>query len=107
MEENKNFSITLADGTEIKDLGRNGDNYISYQPISAAIFDGNCSPIVFKEGDKVVDSWLYGELIQIQRYGDEYWLAFREIGEKELAEAKIRADIDYIAMMSEIDLEEA
>ena len=107
MDENRNWTIVLADGTEIKNLGRNGDNYISYQPISAAVFEGNCSPIVFKEGEDVVGTWLCAELIQVKQYGDEYWLAFREISEKEIAEAKIRADIDYIAMMSEIDLEEA
>ena len=49
----------------------------------------------------------FAELIQVKQYGDEYWMAFRDISEKERKEIKVRSDVDYIAMMTDVDLEEA
>ena len=36
----------------------------------------------------------------------KHYLAFRDISEQELKDEKIRADIDYLAMMTDTDLEE-
>lgn len=46
------------------------------------------------------------ELVQCKQYGDEYWFVLRELSEEELAAAKTQANIEYIAMMADIDLEE-
>lgn len=46
------------------------------------------------------------ELIQILKYEDGYYFALRELTQQELDNIKIQSNIDYIAMMSNIDLEE-
>lgn len=104
MEEK--YTIILSDGTEIGDLTLNGNNYISEIEIDAGIFAGNCSPLTVKQGDEVIEEYEHGELVQLKKYGDEYWMVFREIDAEEIAKDKVRADVDYIAMMTDIDLEE-
>ena len=44
------------------------------------------------------------ELVQIQKMGAEYWFVLRDITETELAFIKMQSDIEYVAMMSEIEL---
>ena len=105
--EEKKYTVVLADGTEIKNLTRNGDNYISDSFVSPDIFENNCSPIIFKEDEAITETWPFAELVQMQPHGRQYWIVFREITSSELERKKIRADIDYIAMMADVDLEEA
>lgn len=101
----KVYTIVLSDGTEISNLTKNGTNYVSEAPLRKDIFVNNCSPMTIQDGDK---SELHenAELLQVMEFKGKYYLAFRDIPKKELEEARIRSDIDYIAMMSEIDLEE-
>ena len=102
---NKKYTITLADGTTIDDLTLNGTNYISPKPVTSDIFAGNCSPMMISDGE-IEDLHENAELVQIENYNGEYWIAFRDVSKQELKEAKIRSDIDYIAMMTDTDLEE-
>lgn len=44
------------------------------------------------------------ELVQITKMGEEYWFILRDVPENELAFIKLQSDIEYIAMMSEIEL---
>ena len=44
------------------------------------------------------------ELVQVKKYGDEYWFILRDLSQEELKELKNRGDIEYIAMMSGIEL---
>lgn len=102
--DNKIYSITLADGTKIENLRRNGDNYISDAFVDAALFEYNCSPVVFSDGEvEIVHEHM--ELIQIaQQTNGECWIAMRDISEKELAQNKMQSDIEYIAMMAGVEL---
>ena len=104
MEET--YTIILADGTRLEGLRRNGTNYISDTLIAdAAIFENNCSPLFIRGGEteEVID---YAELVHISQEADGCYIAFREISEREIREAQMRADIDYLAMMTDTDLEE-
>lgn len=104
--EPKTYTITLSDGTVIGDLSLNGNNYISKTPVDAAIFAGNCSPVVISDGENE-ETHENAELVQVAQYGDEYWIVLRDLSEQEIRDLKTRSDIDYIAMMTDIDLEEA
>ena len=101
--EDKVYTITLADGTEITDLGLNGDNFISQNAIDADIFDGNCSPVVISDGETEVTHENM-ELVQITRVGNEYWLVLRDLSADELARIKMQSDIEYVAMMAGVEL---
>lgn len=99
----KNYTITLADGTVIEGLSLNGTNYISKTPVSPGIFSGNCSPMAINDGENE-ELHMHAELIQIAQHNNEYWIAFRDIPKQELENRKVRSDIDYIAMMTDTDL---
>ena len=92
-------SITLSDGTELTNLDLNGNNFISKASITADLFDFNLSPVVI-DGEEHEQM----ELVQIQEREDGYYFILRDLSSAEIAEAKTRADIEYIAMMSGIEL---
>lgn len=46
------------------------------------------------------------ELVQITKVGTTYWFVLRELSAQEINDAKTQANIEYIAMMADIDLEE-
>ena len=101
--DDKAYSITLADGTVLDNLRLNGTNYISTKPISKDIFEYNCSPLTISDGE-FVDIHPIAELVHVLCMGEEYWIAFRDISEAELALLRIKSDIEYLAMMSDVEL---
>lgn len=101
--ENKTYSITLADGTVIGDLKLNGNNFISKTKVSHDVFADNCSPVTISDGEveEVHDNM---ELVQITEMGDDYWFVLRDISKAEMEKIKMQSDIEYIAMMSGVEL---
>ena len=47
------------------------------------------------------------EVIECASVDGRYWFSFREISETERAAKQLQANIEYIAMMTDVDLEEA
>lgn len=99
----KIYKITLTDGTVINDLKLNGNNFISSTEIEESIFDGNLLTVTINDGEKD-ELHTNMELVQIFKVGSEYWFVLRDIPETELAFIKMQSDIEYVAMMSEIEL---
>lgn len=101
-EPERIYTITLADGTVISDLRLNGNNFISQEPITESMFDGNLSDVVINDGehDEVHSNM---ELIQITKMGSEYWFILADIPKERLEKEQMRADIDYIAMMTDVE----
>ena len=105
----KSWEITLSDGTQLKNLGLNGNNFVSDKKIHADVFNGKLSNVSIKgkiEGNAFKQEYNNLELIQIAHYEDGYYFALREIPQEELDKLKMQSDIEYIAMMSDIDMEE-
>lgn len=105
----KTWKITLADGTRLENLRLNGNNFISDTKITADIFNGNLSKVVIEgieDGKETVQEYEHMELVQIVHYEDGYYFVLRELSQDELDKIKTQADIEYLAMMSDIDLEE-
>ena len=46
------------------------------------------------------------EIIECASVDGRYWFSFREISEKERASKQLQANIEYIAMMTDVDLGE-
>lgn len=101
--DEKIYKITLADGTVIENLRLNGNNYISDNEITADMFLGNLSKVTINDGEKDT-VYKNMDLVQIVKYDDEYWFILRTMTKRELQELKNRADIDYIAMMTEVEI---
>ena len=99
----KIYKITLADGTVIDNLKMNGNNFVSFVEIDETIFDGNCLNVTINDGERD-DTHTNMELVQITKMGGEYWFILRDIPESESAFIKLQSDIEYIAMMSEVEL---
>lgn len=125
--EPKIYTITLSDGTKITDLTLNGNNFISKKAIDPAIFDANLSTVTISAGD-TAEHYTDMELIQLTkmrsfeefpgftrvlpvRDGDEslpgeisYWFVLREVPEQEMFLKRLRSDLDYVGMMSDLEL---
>ena len=101
--DEKTYSITLADGTVLSNLRLNGNNYISKTEIDPAVFADNLSPVIISDGE-TQERHDTMALIQSKRYGNEWWFALRDMTSRELADIKTRADIDYIALMCDVEL---
>lgn len=105
MEES--FKITLADGTQLKDLKLSGNNYISKTKIIEEDFEGKLSKVIIEnETQKTSEEFEHMELVQIVHYENGYYFILRELSADELDKIKTKADIEYLAMMTDIDLEE-
>ena len=101
--DDKKYTITLTDGTVLKDLRLNGNNFISSSGVSEDIFLDNCAPVVIDDGEtKEIHERM--ELIQITEMSDGYWFVLRDIPDDEMRNIKMQSDIEYIAMMSGIEL---
>lgn len=101
--DEKTYKITLADGTELSDLRLNGNNFISKVPVAPEIFEGNCSTVTISDG-LAEETHENMSLVQVKEMNGEYWFIIRDLTPEELYRIKIQADIEYIAMMSSIEL---
>lgn len=101
--DKKIYKITLADGTIIDNLILNGNNFISTESIDASIFEANCAPVVISDGvnDEVHENM---QLVQVASVDGASWIVLRDIPQKELEQMKIKSDIEYLAMMCDVDL---
>ena len=102
--DRKTYTITLADGTVLDNLKLNGNNFISNTAINADIFNENCSPVIISDG---VNSETHNnmEFVQVtEQEPGKYWFVLRELSASELARIKMQSDIEYVAMMTGIEL---
>lgn len=102
--DDKVYSITLADGTEIAGLKLNGNNFVSLVEVSADTFEDNTYPVIISDGE-TAEEHPYMTLVQVTQMGEEWWFILRDLSQEELRDAKVRADIDYIALMTDVDID--
>ena len=103
--DEKLYSITLEDGTVLNNLRLNGNNFISRTPIEESVFDGNLGTVTFSDG---THEDVHHDM-QLVRFSEddvpgEYWFVLIDIPESELRYAKLRSDIDYVSMMTDLEL---
>ncbi|MCC8049697.1 MAG: hypothetical protein LIP10_03425 [Clostridiales bacterium] len=102
--DDKTYSVELSDGTMFENLSINGSYYVTDQEITEDIFDGNCNAVTVSDGE-TTSTLTNMELINIIKFGDSQWgFALREMTPEELATMQVRSDIDYIAMMTGVEL---
>ena len=114
MEKERTWTVALADGTLIENLTLGGNNFQSETEITADMFDGNLSEVHISASDGDMTWCAYpavlhdAELVQITHDNPDgkWWFILRELSEDELFKMRVRAQLDYIAMNSDIDLED-
>lgn len=105
----KSFKITLSDGTKFENLKLSGNYYITDKSITEKDFKGKLSKVIIEEienGNTIKNEYNYMELIQILHYEDGYYFALRELSKDEIDKINIQGNIEYLAMMTGVDLEE-
>ena len=90
-------------------MGLNGNNFISSKEVTAETFRGKLGRVVITGDAEADEAGLIGEhkqmeLVQIQKYGTEFWFILRDMSAAELEKLQTRGDIDYLAMMMGINL---
>lgn len=116
MEKERTWTVALADGTLIENLTLGGNNFQSETEITADMFDGNLSEVHISASNGDMVGCAYpptlhdAELVQITPPEDnpdgKWWFILRELSEDELFKMRVRAQLDYLAMNSDIDLED-
>ena len=93
------YTIRLADGRELKKLTKNGDNFVSETQVDESIFDYNTETVTItdEEGNETV-------LHNAEFIADGFYICFREKSEMELAMENFQSQIDYIAMMADVEM---
>lgn len=107
------YIITLSDGTELKNLELNGNNFISTDLIEDTIFENNLETVTISNGESTV---IYEDMTLIANrvFDDKSWFILAEKTPQQKKEEtllkrisgieQLRADIDFIAIMSGVDL---
>lgn len=102
------FTLTLADGQQIKNLFKNGTNYISKKKIDESIFENNLKTLTITD-----DSGNENELVMHDAYliqqvtydkGENWWMCFAEKTKEELQAEQIdslSAQLYYVQMMTD------
>lgn len=100
----KIYTITLSDGTVIKNLVKNGDNFISREEITEDVFEDNLATVTISDGEnEEVHSNM--ALTQITHPNQlEWWFVLRELTVDELSMRRLTSNIEYIAMMTDVEL---
>lgn len=98
------YSITLANGDVLDGLRLNGNNYISTQPVTEEMFEYNLSHVTITDNNGHSEEHTNMTLVQVSVVGQEYWFIIRDITEEELAAIKVRSDLEYVAMMTGVEL---
>ena len=98
------YTITLADGTQLKNIRCNGNMFISDQQIKESAFKNNCSPVVIsdEETEERHEHMVLGRLDHPDDGTSVFYL--RDLTDEEIYRLKVSSDIEYLAMMSDIEL---
>lgn len=96
------YTITLADGTKLEKLDKNGDNYVSKKKVDETIFtESNLAKMVVNDGETDTEFTDMVFIQQMQWADGTYYLAFREKTDKEKLLATITANASSITDIQE------
>jgi len=90
------YKITLANGTELKNLELNGNNYISKTIIEDSVFEGNLETVIISDGE-TTETYTDMVLMSNRVDGGRSWFVLGEKSEqqkKEEATARRLSDME-------------
>ena len=96
----ENITIALSNGTELTGLELNGNNYISKEALTEETFNDGLSPVA-------INGEVHDQMARVQCIQHEdgrTWFILRDVTAEEVAQAKLRADIDFLALMTDVKL---
>ncbi len=102
MEENI-YTLTLSDGTVLENIRCNGNNFISAVPLSEGDFSNRLARVTIRCGD-YEETLENAALVRLFECEGAWWFILRERSEQELRQLRMSADLDYLAMMTGVEL---
>ncbi len=69
------------------------------------MFDGKLSKVTATDGENILE-WNHAELVQITHPDNRWWFVLRELSPEELFRAATKAKLDYLALVTDTDLED-
>ena len=96
-----NITLILADGQKIENLEVNGNCLLS----EAEVPDELLTDILLSQ--VTVNETTYENVTLVRKWENEgkYWLALRQKTADEVREEKMKSMVEYIAMMSDVEVE--
>lgn len=91
-----------------RNLTINGTNYVSETQVDTSSWPKVFKLTVTDENNNIVESYDYAKLIQQAQYAwdnNKWYLAFAPVSYQELMNTELKAQLEYLAMMTDIDLE--
>lgn len=109
MEEKRLWEVTLADGSKISSLTLNGNNFCSDKELTATQFEGKLARVTCTDGKRSY-TMTNAELVQIlpgsATPDGRWWFVLRELSEAEIFRARVQAQLDYLALTADVNLED-
>lgn len=105
----KIYSIELSNGRTLNNVHLNGNNFYTTYKIDEDMFDGGLKKVVVSDGE----TEQVGEnmrLLQLVHYDSSlgleagWYFVFGQIPEEEMRFAKLQSDIEYLSMMTDIEI---
>lgn len=103
MEDQTVYHITLSDGTILGPFTKNGDCYVSDELIDISILEDNLAPVIISDG-VYEDRHEHMGHPAVSEIDGKWYLSLWDLSAEELRYAKLRADIDYLAMSTDTDM---
>lgn len=96
------IDIILSNGTKIKNLEVNGNCLISESNIKDELLADDML------SDIIISGVTYKNVTLVRKWvqDDKIWLALRQKTDDEIWKEQYKSNLDYIAMMADVDLEE-
>ena len=106
------YTVKLTDGTTLSGLRVSGTCFVSKEPVREEMFACGTKTVTIRGvGEDAVVESPYGageieglEFGRVFTVDGEYYFYFTRLSEAELAALRGRADIEYIAMMTGVEL---
>ena len=100
-----NYKLILADGTEIENLGLNGNNYISKTEITESVFEDNLSTVTIEHPGDEPMILTDAVLDQLVLYEDGWYFVLSEKTEAQKLNDQLQALKDQNAMLEDCIIE--
>lgn len=110
--EKKTYTLEIVgqNGSfKVEGLSMNGTNYVSETAVDHENWPAIFALTVKDEMGNITELLDHAKLIQQEQYewgSGKWYLAFGEVSEQEIKNAEFQANIEYLAMMADIDMDE-
>jgi len=92
----------------IPDLEMNGTNYVSETQVDTTAWPDTFKLTATDRNGNITEQYDHAKLIQQEQYAwdnNRFYLAFAPVSAQEIKNAELQSQLEYLAMMADVDLE--